>query len=186
VKRKERDEDAEAEKKKQINISLSVRRDLSSRSLQCAHVEGARASWNALVQQNQPQKQNKTPDREIDRDLPRRGRAIAASPNTDKQKSWDERELVEGVKEKQVQGRKSADCSARDKKEAGVKRSLVMVDLIGEPDRCQRDDRRQQQHDQAKAVQSDGEVQLPIRKDWERTNEPKPATRCTKIEDRGE
>src|SRR6266550_6840221 len=112
VKRKERDEDAEAEKKKQINISLSVRRDLRSRSLQCAHVEGACASWNALIKQNQPEKQNKTPDREIDRNLPRRGRAIAASPNTDKQKSWDERELVEGVKEKQVQGRKSADCSA--------------------------------------------------------------------------
>ena len=48
------------------------------------------------------------------------------------------------------------------KKKAGVEGVLVLRDFAGEPDGGERDDRGQEQHDQAQAVDAEGEIQPPL------------------------
>ena len=52
--------------------------------------------------------------------------AIAAAPDSDQQKRRDERELVEGVKEKQIERRERADRAGGDEEKTGVKRVFVI------------------------------------------------------------
>ncbi len=70
------------------------------RGLECAEIEAARRFRHAAIKQDQAQEENEAAGREIDRDLPRRGEAIPASPNSDEEKCRDEREFVKGVEEK--------------------------------------------------------------------------------------
>src|ERR1700730_10041003 len=98
---------------------------------------------HALVEQDQSKQENKTPDREINRDLPGRGVAIAASPNADEQKRRDERELMKCVKEKKIERSKRANRAAGNEKQARIKGMLVIVDLVGKPNRRERHDRGQ-------------------------------------------
>ena len=83
-------------------MALRFRTDLPrhGRSLQRANVEAARRDWNALIKEDQTDEQNETSEREIDRDLPRSRAPVPAAPDSDQQKSRDEREFVERVKEK--------------------------------------------------------------------------------------
>ena len=67
-----------------------------------------------------PSSRMKLPSREIDRDLPGRGVAIAGAPDADEQKSRDQRELVEGVEEKEIERSEGADRAGRDEEQAGV------------------------------------------------------------------
>ena len=46
---------------------------------------------------------------------------ISAAPNSDEQKCRNQRELVKGVKEEEIDRRESANGAARDEKKAGVK-----------------------------------------------------------------
>ena len=62
--------------------------------------KAARRDWNALIKQDQTDEQNETSEREIDGDLPRGRAPIPAAPDSDQQKSRDEREFMERVKEK--------------------------------------------------------------------------------------
>ena len=67
----------------------------------------------------------KLPSREIDRDFPGRGLPVAGSPNSDEQKCRDQCELVEGIKEEQIERSESADRAAGNEKQTGVKRAFV-------------------------------------------------------------
>src|SRR5579884_2577617 len=107
-----RDENSKTDQQQQINVALRVRRDLSDlgRSLhQVAHVETAKRNGKTLVKQDQTQQQNETPDCQIDRDLPCGPDTISASPNPDQQKRRNQRQFMERVEEKQIDGGKRAD-----------------------------------------------------------------------------
>src|ERR1700730_13824097 len=173
VKRGERDQNAENDKEQEGNILLRVRCDLTGGCFQRGNVERAQSGRHALIEQNQSKQENETPDREIDRDLPGRGVAIAASPNADEQKRRDERKLVKCVKEKEIERRKRADRATGDEKQARVKGVFVIVDLAGKPNRRQRHDRGQQNHDQIQTVQSDGETETPLGRNWKRPDKLK-------------
>ena len=96
------------------------------RGLQRAQIEAARRFRHAAVKQDQAEQQNETAGREIDRDLPRGGEAIAAPPDSDEEKSRDERQLVEGVEEKQIERSERAQRARRDEEQAGVERVLML------------------------------------------------------------
>src|SRR5207244_2978835 len=122
VERKKRDENSETDEQQNVNLPLRRGRDLPGErgSLQIANVEAARFDRNALVKQDQSEQQNETPEREINRDFPRSRGAIAASPDADQQKRRDQRQLVKGVEEKQVDRCERADCAAGNEKETRV------------------------------------------------------------------
>src|SRR4029077_6592809 len=124
--------------------------------------EAPHAGRQTLVEKNQADQQNKTANGEIDRDFPGRAGAVAGSPNSDEQKRRNQRQLVEGVKEKQIDRTESADRAGRNKEETGVKRIFVVVDLPGEPDRGDGHDGGEQKHEQAQAVHAEGEMDSPI------------------------
>ena len=67
---------------------------------------------HAAIKQDQAEEQNETAEREIDRDLPGRGEAIARAPDADEQKGRNERELVKGVEEEQIERSERADRAA--------------------------------------------------------------------------
>ena len=70
----------------------------------------------------------KLPSREIDRDLPGGGEAVARTPDADEQKGRDQRQLVERVEEKEIERSKSADRAAGEEEETGVKEPLGFFD----------------------------------------------------------
>ena len=67
---------------------------------------------------------------------------------------------MERIKEKQIDRSKCADRATGDKKKTCVERVFVPVDLTGKPNGSQRDDRGQQHHDHAQAVQPRRETQV--------------------------
>src|SRR5262249_2198532 len=101
---KEGDKDSETEKQQQIHMSLRIRRDLAhcGCSLQHANIKTTRGEREALVKQDQAEQQNKAANGQIDCDFPSCCDAISAAPNSDQQKCGDQRKLVKGVKEKQI------------------------------------------------------------------------------------
>ena len=171
MKGKERDQNSKADQKQQIDVMLRIGGKLPRRDggLQIANVETARFGRNALIKQDQSKQQNETAEREIDRDLPGGGDTVAAAPNSDQQKCRDERELVKRVKEKEIERSERADGAGGDKQEAGIKRVLIFVDLAGEPNGRQRDDRGQQNHDQTQAIDAGREIRVATR-EKSRTN----------------
>src|SRR6266404_4287587 len=113
------------------------------RFLQFANIERSLRRRRALIKQDQRDEQNETAEREINCDFPRRANAISRSPNSDEQKRRDQRELVESVEEKQIDRCESANGACGNEKEAGVKRALAVIDLTGEPNCRDRDNRRE-------------------------------------------
>ena len=138
--------------------------------LQFANVECARVDRNALIKHDQAEQENETSGREIDRDFPGRGLPVAGPPDSDEQKSRDQRELVKGVEEKQIERSECSHGAAGNEEKAGVEGVLVLRDFTGEPDRGQGHDRGQQHHDQAQAIEADGEVEVPVGRNRERTD----------------
>ena len=128
VKREERNQNAETDQEKEENLVLRAGQNAAVRRhrLQSAQVETAQFSRDAAVEQDQAEEQNEAAEPEIDRDLPGRGGAVARAPDADEQKSRDQRQLVEGVEEKQIERSKGADRAARDEEEAGVKEPLAI------------------------------------------------------------
>jgi len=102
MERKQGDENAEADQQQKINVTLCRSRDwvCGNRGLQFANIERSRRRRHTLIKQNKSDQQNKTAEREINRDFPRSRIAIARSPNSDEEKRWNQGELVKGVKEK--------------------------------------------------------------------------------------
>ena len=122
--------------------------------LQRAKIKTPRSLRDAAVEQDQTEQENEAAEREIDRNFPRGRLAISAAPNSDKQESRNQRQLVEGVKEEQIDRCESAKGAARDQKKTGVKSVFMLRDFAGEPDRAKRHDGRQQQHDEAEAIRA--------------------------------
>ena len=77
---------------------------------------------------------------------------------------------MKGVKEKQIERGERTDGSARDEKQTGVKFTFVVFDVGSEPNRGQQNDGSEQDHDQAKPVETDGETQAEIGGNRERAD----------------
>ncbi len=167
VKGEKRNENAEADQEQQIDVALRLRGDHPERGrfLQCAEVKAARSLRHAAVKHDQAKQKNETPGREIDRDFPGGGLPIAAAPDSDEEKSRDERQLVEGVEEKEIERSECAHGAAGNEEKAGVKRIFVLGDFAREPDGRERHDRGQQHHHQAQAIEPEGEIDPPIAAD---------------------
>src|SRR5262249_11481899 len=95
-----------------------------------------------------------------------------------------ERKLMKRIKEKEINRSERADGAAGNKQETSVERILVPVDLAGEPNGSEGDNRGQEDHDQTQAVEPGGETQMPLGRDGERSNMLKvaliPSERCEK------
>ena len=85
----------------------------SGRFLQGAEIKTARGLRHAAIKHDQAEQQNEASGRQIDRDFPGGGLPVAASPDSDEQKSRDQRELVKGVEEKEIERSERAHRAAR-------------------------------------------------------------------------
>ncbi len=132
-----------------------------SRDLQRANIEAARLRGQALIKQDQTDKENETAKRQIDGDFPGGGHAIAAPPNSNKQKSGNQREFVKGVKEKQIERRKRAERATRYKQQTGIECVFVIVDFACEPDAGQGHDGSEQDQNETETVKSGREMNSP-------------------------
>src|SRR6476646_6645116 len=123
VEGKERNQCAKPNKQQQKNLILRACADPAVRRhrLQCPQIETSQIRRHAAIEQDQPEQENKTSDREVDRNFPRGPESIARTPDADQKKSWNERELMERVEEKEIERSKGADCAAGQEKETGVK-----------------------------------------------------------------
>ena len=176
VKRKERNENAETDQQQQEDVALRVGAgSVAAAVLQRAEIKGARGLGHAAIKHDQAEQQNETAGREIDRDFPRRGLPVAAAPDSDEQKSRDQRELVKGVEEKEIERSECADGAAGNEEEAGVEGVFVLRDFAGEPDGRERDDRGEEQHHQAQTIDAESEIDPPIAADRTRGDELKTA-----------
>src|SRR5438105_9269787 len=135
MKWKQRNQNPETDEQQEINVFLCARRDERGARFQLRDVERLRALWQTLIEQDQSEQENETSHCQVDRDLPCGGNPVAASPDPNEQKCRDQRELVERIKEKEIERSKRADCSGRNQQQAGVKRVFVAIDFAGEPDR---------------------------------------------------
>src|SRR5262249_16891903 len=139
-----------------------------------------------LVKQDQPNQQNETANRKINRNFPGRPDAVAGSPNSDEEKRRDQRELVKRVKEKEINRGEGADCAGGNQKEKGVKRVLVVINLIGEPNRRGGNERGEQEHEQAQAIHAERKMNSPISRDNERADELESGGRSIKLDEESE
>ena len=120
VKRKERNENAESDQEEEENRVLRARWNGTTRGdrLQRAQIKTSRSDRHAAIEQDQTEEQNKAAEREINRHFPGGGVAVAAAPDSDKQKRRDQRQLVKHVEEKHIERRESANRAARDEEQA--------------------------------------------------------------------
>ncbi len=138
--------------------------------MQFSNIESAGSDGETLIEQDQPKQENETAEREINRDLPGRGAAISTAPDSDKQERRDESQFVEGVEEKQIKRSEGTDRAAGDEKQTGIERFFMFLDLTRKPNCRDRDDRRQQHHDQAQAIETKGKREVPFRQNRPRAD----------------
>ncbi len=81
------------------------------------HVKSAIALRQAQVEAKQTDQKNEAAKGQVGRHFPGGGLAVARSPDADQQECRDERELMEHVKEKCVEGGKSADRPGGDEEQ---------------------------------------------------------------------
>ena len=120
----ERDEHAEADEQPDVDSALRGCGDEAGRLCHHDHVERAVAVEQRdilrEVELREADEQDDAAGGEIDGDAPRGGMALAVAPDADEQESRDERELVEGVEEEQVERCKRARCACADEQDARV------------------------------------------------------------------
>src|SRR2546423_6002150 len=162
VKREKRNQNPEAEQQQQENISLRFGRNQDRRFLQDTKIKAARGFRHGAIKHDQAEQQNETAGCEIDRDLPGGDYAIAAAPDSDEQERRDERELVKGVEEKQIERRERAHRSGGDEKQARVKCVSMLRDFARKPDSRESNERGEEQHNQAQAVDTEREIDVPV------------------------
>ena len=163
----EGNQDAEPDEQKDIRTDLRSGGDGSAgrEFLEVDEVESAQRFRHGEVEIEQADEQDEAAEPEIDRNFPRRRVPLAAAPNTDEQEGRDEREFVEGVEEEEIDRGKRARGSGGDEEQARVVERLTLFDLRRDPDRGERDDAGEQQHEHAEAVHADEVVQVPFRRD---------------------
>ena len=96
---------------------------------------------------------------------------LPRSPDPDEQKCGDQRELVKGVEEKEIERSECSHGAGGNQQEAGVEGVFVLGDFAGEPDGRERYDRREEHHHQAQAIDAEGEIDPPLAADRQRSNE---------------
>ena len=172
-------ENAEADEQQQDKCCAARSAGICRRGrcLQSAKIKTARGLRHAAIEHDQAEQQNETAEREIDRDFPGGGVPIAAPQIPMSRNVGMKRELVKGVEEKQIERSECADGAAGNEEQAGVESVFVLRDFAGEPDRGERDDRGQQQHDQTQTIDAEGEVDPPIALIGKRADELKTALR---------
>ncbi len=87
--------------------------------LELGDVEGAVIGREAEVEANEAEQENETPDREVDRDFPRRCLPVAGAPDADEQEGRDERQFMKRIEEEEIERGKRAHGAGGDKEEAG-------------------------------------------------------------------
>ena len=148
-----------------------------------AQIKAARGFGHAAVEKDEPEEQDEAPGREIDRDLPGGGVAVSAAPDSDEEERRDERELVEGVEEKQIERSEGAERAGRDEQEAGVKGVLVLAIFPVNQTAASVTIAVKQDHHQAEAVEAEDEVQMPICADRDGGDEAEALVRALEAEE---
>ena len=69
---------------------------------------------------------------------------------------------MKGVEEKQIERRERAHRAGRDEKQTRVKCVSMLRDFAGKPDGGESNERREEQHHQAQAVDAESEIDVPV------------------------
>src|SRR5207302_4119000 len=120
VERKERNENAEPNQKDQEDVALGINGDCWGRLLQGSEIKTARGLRHAAIKHDQTKQKDETSGRQIDRNFPCRGLPVAGPPDSDEQESGNQRELVKGVEEKEIERSECPHGAASNKKEASI------------------------------------------------------------------